>query len=98
MDTAVRVEVTYGRAPLSALAKWTVATRLAGVALLVYRQIFQVRGFMPPIALLFGVPALIFAALAAGIRRCWARCTGFFFWPRSPPSRCASAFSAPLTA
>lgn len=59
-----------------ALGRWTVATLIAGVLLLVYLQVFLVRAFMPPIALMFGVPALILAALVVAIRRRWAPVLG----------------------
>ncbi len=80
MDTAIRVERTTGRTPLSALAKWTVTTLVVGVVLLIYMQVFLVRDFMPPIALMFGVPALIFAALVVAIRRRWAPLLGALYW------------------
>jgi len=69
-----------GRQNLSALAKWTVAALVAGTLLLVYMQVFRVRAFMPPIALMFGVPALIFAALVAAVRRPWAPLLGALYW------------------
>jgi plastocyanin len=53
---------------------------LAGVALLVYMQVVLVGGFDPPIALMFGVPALLFALLVLGVRRRWAPLLGALYW------------------
>ena len=80
MAAAVPVAIPTARAPLSNLAKWTIATLLAGVGLLVYMQVVLVGAFMPPIALMFGVPALILAALVAGLRRRWAPLLGALYW------------------
>lgn len=71
---------TAHRAPLAPLTRWTVATLLAGVALLVYMQVVLVGGFDPPIALMFGVPALLFALLVLGVRRRWAPLLGALYW------------------
>jgi uncharacterized cupredoxin-like copper-binding protein len=80
MDTAMPMVGPAARMARPALAQWTLATLLGGVALLVYMQVFLVRGFTPPIALMFGVPALVFAALVALIRRRWAPLLGTLYW------------------
>lgn len=68
------------RAPRSALTHWTVVSLLAGVAQLVYLQVAILRSFDPPIAQLFGPPALVVAALVAGLRRRWAPLLGALYW------------------
>ena len=80
MAAAISTNRFAARPPLSALAQWTLATLLGGVVLLVYLQVFLVRSFTPPIALIFGVPALIFAVLVAQIRRRWAPLLGALYW------------------
>src|SRR5687768_9759031 len=80
MDAALSMSHVSGRKPLSVLARWTLAALLIGTLLLVYMQVFLVRSFMPPIALMFGVPALIFAALIVIIRRRWAPLLGTLYW------------------
>ena len=65
---------------MTSLTKWTVGSLVVGTLLLIYMQVFLVRAFMPPIALMFGIPALIFAALVAGIRRRWAPLLGSLYW------------------
>ena len=54
---------------LSAFSQWTVDPMVVGTFLLVYMQVFHFRAFMPPIAIIFGVPALIFASVSIAIRR-----------------------------
>lgn len=66
--------------PRAPLGTWTAATLVVGTLLLVYLQVFLVRSFMPPIALMFGVPALIFAGLVTMIRRPWAPLLGVLYW------------------
>lgn len=81
MAAAVPVEKAAARrAPLSALAKWTVATLMIGVAQVIYLQVAILRSFDPPIAPVFGAPALVFAALVAGLRRRWAPLLGALYW------------------
>jgi plastocyanin len=79
MTTTTIARAVTGRQALSALAKWTVAALVAGTLLLVYLQVFRFRAFMPPVALMFGVPALILAALVAAVRRPWAPLLGTLY-------------------
>ena len=80
MTTTTMARPATASRSLTALAKWTVGSLVVGTLLLIYMQVFLVRAFMPPIALMFGIPALIFAALVAGIRRRWAPLLGSLYW------------------
>jgi plastocyanin len=80
MNTPFAMTGAAAREPQPVLARWTVGTLLVGTLLLVYMQVFLVRAFMPPIALIFGVPALIFAALTVAIRRRWSPLLGALYW------------------
>lgn len=80
MDAAMVVNRSAGRPPLPTLAKWTAGTLIGGTLLLVYMQIFLFRSFNPPVALIFGIPALIFAALIGGVRRRWVPVLGAIYW------------------
>ena len=68
------------RPPRPALLKWTIASLLVGVALVVYLQVVILRSFEPPLALVFGGPALAIAALLAGLRRRWVPLLGALYW------------------
>lgn len=80
MTTLSVAAQTAQRRPLSALGKWTVAMLIAEALLLIYMQIFLFRSFDPPVALIFGVPALVFAGLVAGLRRRWVPLLGALYW------------------
>jgi uncharacterized cupredoxin-like copper-binding protein len=80
MTTTTMAARAAQRPARPALTWWTLATLAAAIALLVYMQVFLVRALMPPIALMFGVPALIFAALVGAIRRPWAPVLGALYW------------------
>jgi uncharacterized cupredoxin-like copper-binding protein len=63
-----------------ALFRWAVGSLAACVLLLTYMQVFLVRAFDPPIALMFGLPAAIFIALMLLVRRRWAPLLGALYW------------------
>jgi plastocyanin len=67
------------RRPTPVLARWTVGSLIAITVLLTYMQIFLFRSFEPPVALIFGVPALIFAVLIVTIRRPWVPLLGTLY-------------------
>ncbi|MCC7359835.1 MAG: cupredoxin domain-containing protein [Anaerolineales bacterium] len=68
------------RPPRPALITWTIASLLLGVALVVYLQVAILRSFDPPLALIFGTPALVFAALLAVLRGRWVPLLGALYW------------------
>jgi len=57
---------------LSALTKWTVATLVMNVVLIIYVQVVLIGGFSPPLVLIFGLPAAIVAILILVTRWRWA--------------------------
>lgn len=71
MTTATMPTQMVTRRPMPALSKWAVGSLIAITLLLTYMQIIIFRSFEPPVALIFGVPALIFAGLIATARRPW---------------------------
>ncbi len=77
--TAMSVRVS-SRPALPALAKWTIATLVACALQLTFMQVFFFRSFDPPVALIFGVPALIVAVLIAMVRRPWVPLLGTTYW------------------
>jgi uncharacterized cupredoxin-like copper-binding protein len=79
MAAALPLAQPAARAPLSALAKVTIATLVACLVLMTYMQML-VGGWDPPVLLIFGIPAVLFALPVALIRRRWAAWFGVFFW------------------
>ena len=80
MDAGMAVDRASERAPLPALARWA-AGSLAGIAVfLTYLQVFVIRGGDPPLALIFGLPALLFAIPIVATRKRWAPLLGIVYW------------------
>src|SRR5690349_3317542 len=80
MAAALPLTQSTARPPLAALTKVTIATLIGCALLMTYMQVVLVRGWDPPVALFFGLPALLFALPVALIRRRWAAWFGVFFW------------------
>jgi heme/copper-type cytochrome/quinol oxidase subunit 2 len=80
MTTATLVTSATKPRPLTPLTRATLATLIIGSLLLVYMQVFIFRSFEPPVAVIFGLPALIFIGLIAFLRRRWASVLGSLYW------------------
>jgi uncharacterized cupredoxin-like copper-binding protein len=70
-----------GQKRLTPLSQWTVATLLAVVVLLIDLQVVIVGQFFPPLALVFGLPALVIVVLLLTTRWRWAPLLAVLYWP-----------------
>jgi plastocyanin len=68
------------RKPLLPLTKWLLATLAAMVVLLIFLQVVVVGGLFPPLAIIFGLPAVIIALLIYAARWRWTPLLGLAYW------------------
>jgi uncharacterized cupredoxin-like copper-binding protein len=80
MSTASIAAAPAARRNLPSLTLWTAGSLIAAALLLTYMQLFLFRSFDPPLVLIFGLPALVFAGLVARLRRRWAPLLGALYW------------------
>lgn len=80
MTTAAIATPIASRRTLTPLTRWTIASMIVGILLLIYMQVFIFRSFDPPLVLIFGVPALVFMGLVVFVRRRWAPLFGSLYW------------------
>src|SRR6266540_3275186 len=81
MDSPLVVTRTRaaGGTPLAALSKWTVATLVAVVVMLIWLQVAVVSQYWF-FALVLGTPALVAAVPIVATRRRWAPLLGVLYW------------------
>jgi uncharacterized cupredoxin-like copper-binding protein len=83
MDTPLAANPTAARLaarrPLSALTKWTAAT-LGAFVVMLWLQVAIAGGFFLVLALAFGTPTLVIAALIIATRWRWVPLLGAIFW------------------
>lgn len=79
VDTQIATRAA-ARRPLSALTRWTVATLAAICVMLIYLQVVVVGSFSPPLALIFGLPAVIIAVPIIVSRLRWAPLFAVIYW------------------
>jgi uncharacterized cupredoxin-like copper-binding protein len=84
METPLAVDSTAtrpaGRKPLTALTKWTVATLVAAILLMVYFQVALIGSFSPPVGFILGLPALVLGLPIVVTRWRWAPLSGALYW------------------
>jgi plastocyanin len=80
MNTSLAQPNTSKLTSLSALTRWTVGTLVTNIVLMIYLQVVIVGGFSPPLALIFGVPAVFFAIAVLLIRWRWAPLLSVLYW------------------
>src|SRR5260221_9477530 len=84
METPLAVNSTAarptGRKPLPVLTKWTVATLIAAILLMVYFQVALIGSFSPPVGFILGLPALVLGLPIVVTRWRWVPLSGALYW------------------